>query len=432
MRKDPLNLDASTPSARPFDASQTLSPNAQQAICQAQELARALGSEGVESVHLLLGALQIEPPDEQLRALLQISGLKADEVRLYAQAALAQQAATSNEPLKLGESARRTLQFAGKEARRSNCALVDISHIFAACFRPQNATGLAEVLAPLGTSANQLSLHLRQLTRGETAKAIQNESPLAQLTAHGERALDAAHANMRANFCGRISTLHLLTGVLENPDGDAVAALKTLMIDVEELRQRVGVAAVSDGEIAGPNRLFTPAAKRALDRAKAAAREGGRTHIGSADLLMGLLPQPTLLIERAQFGARPDDPAAAVLREVDADLVRAIFNPRGAATPPARTKPALNLPAFSLWPAFLIFALQVLLALSLERPSSPAFGRSAHDEALINAICAIMFVTLLLMVGMVIFAKNPARKMAYAVAFVGAIAGSAVGLLVAG
>ena len=342
MRKDPLSLDASASAAKPSNASQTFSSGAQQAIVNAQELARTQGSANIESVHLLLGALQIEPPDVKLGALLQVSGLKADEVRLYAQSAHNQPPDSLQEFHQLGKGARVAMRLAGKEARRNNCALVDVSHLFVACFHPQSSPELAEVLAPLGVSADQLSLHLRQLARGEAVQAIQNESPLAQLTAHGERALNVAHATMRAHFCGRISTLHLLIGVLENPENEAVAALQTLMIDVEALKQRVAVAASGDGEIAGPNRRFTPAAKRALDRAKAAAREGGRKHIGSADMLMGLLPQPMLLIERAQFGANPDDPAAALLRDVDADLVRAIFNPQQAATAPAKARAAVN------------------------------------------------------------------------------------------
>ena len=389
MRKDPLSLDAAAPAARSFDASQTLAPAAQQAIENARKLARESGNARMESVHLLLGALQIEPPNPQLNALLQISGLKAEEVRLYAQAARTQQPPTAPDS-SLSPSVRAVMRLAGREARHNDSARVDASHIFIACFRPQSDGELAEVLAPLGVSADRLSAHLRQLKRSETARAIQRESPLAQLTAHGERALDAAHTAMRAQFCGRISTLHLLLGVLENPDSDAVAALQTLMIDVGELKQRADAVAAGDGEIAGPSRRFTPAAKRALDRAKAAAREGGRTHIGSGDLLMGLLPQPTLLIECAQFGARPDDPAAGVLREVDADLVRAIFNPQTAATPPAMApapsvKPRKKISRVPFW---LPFGIQIMLGASLQN----AAGRSLQTRVLAAAILSLIIV----------------------------------------
>lgn len=424
MRKAPPN---------PEDASQTLTTGAQQVIADAQQLARACGNPSLESVHLLLGALQIEPPDAQLQALLQISALKAEEVRLYAQSALESAANPTEELQQMGESARSALRLAGKEARRSDCALVDVSHLFIACFRPQNASELAEVLAPLSVSADQLSVHLRGLSRGAAATKIADESPLAQLTEHGERALEVAEKAMRANFCGRISTLHLLIGVLENPDGDAVAALKTLMIDVEALRQRVGVAAVSDGEIAGPNRLFTPAAKRALDRAKAAAREGGRSHIGSADLLMGLLPQPLLLIERAQFGAHPDDPAAALLRDVDADLVRAIFNPRQAATPlvtpvVVRPKPSSAVRSFAV-------CCGVEFALCLALGKLEALPRSTVG-GIFGLILAIMLGLLigsgLAACGMLLFSKDDGRKNAWGSGFFGALVGVMAGMAVAG
>ena len=435
MRKDPLNFDTPTPAAKPFDLSKTLTLGAQQAIYNAQELARALGRERIESTQLLLGALQIEPPDAQLGALLQISGLKAEEVRLYAQSALAPQAATSNESLRLSESARNAMRLAGKEARRNNYVPVDVSHIFVACFRPQTAPGLAEILAPLGVSADELSLHLRQLAHTESAKTIKNESPLAQLTAHGERALNAAHTAMRASFCGRISTLHLLIGVLENPDSDAVLALQTLMIDMEELRQRVAVAAASDGEIAGPNRRFTPAAKRALDRAKAAAREGGRNHIGSADLLMGLLPQPLLLIERAQFGARPDDPAAALLRDVDAELVRAIFNPQPAATAPAKSRFVLEVPSrFPLKWFAIFFAIEMAICLMME-----SLGAWQKNAVRSNVALGLMLLLAGLLIGsglvtcvMLLFSRDSSRKAACQWSFFGALAGIMFGMATSG
>ena len=275
MRKDPLQLDAPAPAARPFDASQTLTSGAQRVITEAQQLARALGSPCMESAHLLLGALQLKPPDARLTALLQLSGLKADEVRLYAQAALTGQLSLA--PGKsLSSSARAVLRLAGREAQRTDCALVDVSHFFVACFRPQPDSNLPAVLAPLGVSADQLSLHLRQLTRGQTAQALENESPLAQLTAQGERALEAAQTAMRAHFCGRISTLHLLIGILENPDSDAVAALQTLMLDVAELKQRAAVAATSDGEVRRANSALLRPPPNARSTAPKLPRARGR------------------------------------------------------------------------------------------------------------------------------------------------------------
>ena len=431
MRKDPLQLDVAAPAARPFDASRTLTPGAQRAIGEAQELARALGSPNMESAHLLLGALQLDPPDAQLTALLQLSGLKADEVGLYAQAALTGQSSLA--PGKsLSSSVRAVLRLAGREAQRTDCALIDVSHFFVACFRPQSDSNLPAVLAPLGVSADQLSLHLRQLTRSQNAQLVKDESPLAQLTAQGERALEAAQLAMRAGFCGRISTLHLLIGILENPDSDAVAALQTLMIDVNELKQRAAVAATSDGEIAGPTRRFTPAAKRALDRAKAAAREGNRSHIGSGDLLLGLLRQPLLLIERAQFGACPDDPAAALLREVDADLVRAIFNPQGAATAPAMPAKPRATPDdardLRLRMFVILFCIQ---AVAWNLADAARLNRNL-ESLVVLLVVATMIGSGLITCGVLLFSKSATRKANWQWGFVGAIAGMMVGLAISG
>ncbi len=437
MRKDPLNLDDSSSAAptagQSANVSETFTRGAQQAICDAQELARSVGSERVESAHLLLGALCLKPPNPQLSALFQLSGLNPEEVRLYARSALETTAPLAPETtFRLDSNLRRTMRQAGKEARHSGCAQVDVSHLVIACFRAQSDPDLAEVLAPLEVSADQLSARLRGLKRGETAASVQDQSPLAHLTAHGERALEVAHATMRAKFCGRISTLHLLIGVLENPDADAVAALQTLMVNVEELRARADAVAVGDGEIAVSDRRFTPAAKRALDRAKAAARDGGRSHIGSADLLLGLLPQPLLLIERAQFGARPDDPAAAILREVDANLVRAIFDPQQATTAPAKARVAINPLAWLFSPAMLIFALQVALGFALQGLNSHPVNNRAASLVVVSVIVGTIVLSAFLKIAAALFSKNERYKSTCLAAFTAAVAGAAVAMAVAG
>ena len=443
MRKDPLSLDrAAPPRSAPsasLAVSATFTENTLQAIVVAQQLARQSGSESVESAHLLLGAMHAQDDDGAVRALIQISGLKWDEVWLYAQSSLEKRRPLAPDyQSQLSESARRTLQVAAKEARRSNREKVDDVHLFVACFRPQKTPGIAEVLAPLGVSAGTLQLHLRQLARTQAALELARESPLAQLTTAGERALDEAHAAMRASFSGRVSTLHLLIGILENPDGEAVEALQTLMINVEELRQKARAALANDGEIAGTERRFTPAAKRALDRAKAAASEGRRTHIGNADLMMGLLPQPMLWIERAQFGAQPDDPAAKILADVDAELFRAIFNGQSApnpapvkavAAPTAPTPVAGAVKAFAFW-----FAVEVMLCLMMNAAGGwqrMAIGNSA-TKGLMLLIVGLLFGSGLGTCAMLFLSKDAARKSAWQASFAGTLLGVLIGMAVVG
>ena len=425
MRKDPLGLDV-TPDAA--DELKAFAPDAQQAMQCAQGLAQQNGSATVESVHLLLGAMQSAAPDAQLRALVQLSGLKWDEVWLYAHSALDNRAAlTDDAAMRWGASATPVLRTAGDEARRSESAQVGATHIFIACFRPQKTAGLAEVLAPLGSSIAQLRLHLRALRRGEAAVITEQQSPLSQLTVHGERALEAAHAQMRASFCGRISTLHLLLGVLENPDGDAIAALQTAMINVEALRERARAALSSDGEIAGAERKFMPAAKRALDRAKAAAREGGRSHIGNADLLLGLLPQRALWVERAQFGAHPDDPAAAVLADVDAELLRALLNGERVVKPAQEeTKKQESASDARLKLFAIFFCVQIAIILSTE--VFRFAKRNATEFAML--MITVLVGTALIACGMLVFSKNATRRANWQWAFIGAIAGMWAGITI--
>lgn len=425
---------------------QRFTPKAREAILEAQHLAMRDGHADVTGAHLLLGVMAIQSEsDSPVRAMAVRGGLKWEELQLYAQAAIASESRAADAPIaapakqdalplnqsRLTREAKRILELAAAEARGAALESIGTGHLFIACFRPQKQTdGIAQVLAPLGASAEQLGLHLRHIMQAQENRAAHLEHPLSRLTQSSQRALEAAQKAQRDSNSGRLSTAHLLLGVLENSENEAVAALETSLENVEELRQTARAQIKSDGQIAGPQTLFTPAAKRALDRAKANAMARNHKFIGPEDLLVGLLPAPLLLIERAQFGNAPDDPAATVLRGVDGETLRAIFAPPKIQNVKVAPQKANSAPVatriISLTPFVVLLCLELALGISLKQ-SAPAghMGRTLAvwlvGVLLVSGIAAVL--TLLL-------SKNGKFKTAAMLAFGGAFAGSMVAMFV--
>ena len=400
---------------------------ARNAIIGAQQRAAQTGTTQISDAHILLGAMDVQPPDKSpLRALVALSGLKWDEVRLYAESATPTGAQPTTQEPKLTPQAKRILELAVDEARRQKSEQITTAHIFIACFRPQNEPGVAQVLAPLGVKAEQLRVHLNGLGKPQVQAAYPAEHPASLLNAHGHRALSAAGKAMRETHCGRVSTLHLLLGVLENPENQASKGFAVLHLDIEAMKSRARAAIKSDGQIAGPKLAFTPAAKRALDRAKANAVARRSKEIGTQDLLLGLLPTRALLIERAQFGAAPDDPAARILQGVDGQTLRAMWTP--ATVPkaaPSKPRPPVASPKQNdlLLPGTIILGLQVALCSFAGTVTSDSAGLAA----LIAAIVIFAGSALMACVAQLFF-KSQGRKTTWLYVFAGALAGLAIGV----
>jgi ATP-dependent Clp protease ATP-binding subunit ClpA len=286
-----------------------LSPSAQKSVQLAHHLAIARGNSCVEDAHLFMGVLQVEAEEEgMVTALLEISGVTRDEVRLYALSAARDEGKAGGKIPILTTGAQRILGRAREEALAVGSPIVGNEHIFIACIRHQRGPHVGEVLRPLGLDAAKLSAHLRSLNE----KPFSRGNPLNDLTQSGQKAIEAAHGAMRASFCGRISTAHLLLGVLDGEENFALDTLRTAGVDIEALKQGVRASIFNDGEIATPQKKFSPAAKRALERAKKEAAHCGHSLIGPHHLVRALLPRPASVSEKLAFGSPIDDPLEKV------------------------------------------------------------------------------------------------------------------------
>lgn len=137
-----------------------------------------------------------------------------------------------------------------------------------------------------------------------------------QFTERARQVVVGAHEEARSLNHDRISTEHLLLGLLREHDGLAAQVLHSFDITLERARGEV-VRIVGVGTHVSTGQLpFTPEAKRVMEQASHEVRENGPTYIGTEHLLLALLslgegvPIRILL----DCDAKPDRVRQAVLR----------------------------------------------------------------------------------------------------------------------
>ncbi len=301
------------------------SPKARNAIRRAHEFAAEQHCAGVSSSHLFLGVLSESEPESTVSHLLILSGVSQEEARMYAQSALESLPMQGKKPA-LTRSSRRILDFAAKEALRQNHSTVKIEHLFIGCIRYQRGPHVGEVLRPLGLDAAKLRDHLRGMAQSETP--YQAGSPLNRLTEKSKMVIESAHEEMRASYCGRISKAHLLLGLLAEGESEVVLIIQSMGIDLEKLRQGVRTQILSDGHIASPQKKFTPASKRALERAKKEADKQEHAFIGPQHLMVALMPHSASPWEKWSYGSEMDDPLENTWKDLPIELIKTEFQRR--------------------------------------------------------------------------------------------------------
>lgn len=289
-----------------------LSAGAQAALAAARELADS-HQQTLAPAHLFLALLD----QGEISSYLTQNGIDLGEARLYAEAALPEAAVDDRALAKV-------LDFASYEVWGELGSEIRPRHLLVGLLRHQQWSDLPHVLESLGLNLTDLRNQIQAARRGNQKFATGH--PLNQANGEAQVALDAAEAVMRTAYCGRINTLHLLLGLLNTAPNEAVAALERAGIDLAALKQAALSATAQDGEVAGPNRRFTPAAQRALDRARDLVERNGQRHWGTEHLLEALLPRPTSLKEAAReklhYRGELEDPAAAVLEGVQPEFLR--------------------------------------------------------------------------------------------------------------
>jgi ATP-dependent Clp protease ATP-binding subunit ClpA len=131
-----------------------------------------------------------------------------------------------------------------------------------------------------------------------------------RFTDEARRVLALAQEEATGLHHGRIGTEHILLGLAHESDGIAAEALQALGISPEAVREQVCAMGGHGQEApAAGHSQYTLRAKKALDASLREALRLGHHHVGTEHILLGLL----------RVG---DGPAAQVLAELGADLIR--------------------------------------------------------------------------------------------------------------
>ena len=140
-----------------------------------------------------------------------------------------------------------------------------------------------------------------------------------RFTRAARQAVAAATAAAKELGHGRVGTEHILLGLVATPAGGAAAALASVGVTAERVREAI---AVERAEYPASRRrlLFTPKAQHALERAPAEAQRLGSRWVGTEHVLLGLLDEREGLA--AELLPRLGAPEAAVRAAVLAQLAR--------------------------------------------------------------------------------------------------------------
>lgn len=252
---------------------------------RAAHIARARGNEVVSSAHLMLALLECEGAS-RANALLTLCNVRRDEVWLYVEAMLDTTQSGASENLGFTVGAQRAQRDALLTARYWNDWESETAYLLIAL--AEDPSELGAILSSLGLKPQVLRGHLHKLQKG----ASPHGNPLKMLDAPAKVALDGAQRAMRATYCGRIGTAHLLLGILENRHNETLLFLAEHGVDLDALAQITRAAIRSDGEIGGPIYRLSPAAREVFERAKERKRAQNSRFIGVPELLWALLPRP--------------------------------------------------------------------------------------------------------------------------------------------
>lgn len=273
----------------------------------------------VDTAHLMLALLECEG-ETRADQLLELCAVKRDEIQFYVEALLEGE---------VGDEAVEVLAFTQAAQWAQSLAVVmtrewkdpDCETAYLLIALAQDGGELGTVLSSLGLKPASLRAYLRALQ----VDAAHHGNPLKMLDDGARQALKSAHKIMRATYCGRVSTAHLLLGILADRELFEQNFGAEHGVNLDELEQLTRAAIVNDQTLGTPQIVLTPATKRALDRAKTLKRAQKARKIGLTELLWSLLPREATLRERLTWGD-PDDALQRVWAKFDAAPIERVLN----------------------------------------------------------------------------------------------------------
>jgi ATP-dependent Clp protease ATP-binding subunit ClpC len=178
-----------------------------------------------------------------------------------------------------------------------------------------------------------------------------------------------------------IGTEHILLGLIQEGSGVAARVLKTLGVDLRQLRTEVEKEISAGPPTAVSGQLpFTPIAKRVLELAQEEAQSLGHDYIGTEHLLLGLLRESQGVAAKVliNIGLRLED-----IRE---QILEHLGSPNGGAAPQGATEERPAKGQKSKTPALDAFGRDIT-EMAREQKLDPVIGRKREIERLMQVLC---------------------------------------------
>ena len=303
--------------------------SASQAVLQrAREISQARGDQSTGAPHIVLALVETRADYPILDALLAFAGVKNEEARLYFEAIC--QPDAPSQSWRADENYDASAQFLLERAsmeKRDFLRAIEPQHLLLGALVPSKKSTTFAVANQLGLELRAQRAKLRELTAPKAKFGPLH--PLSLLSENAKNALERAHLLARSSGCGHIGSGHILLALLEN---EAIAeSLENAGYDVLEMQNATRAQIVSDGHLWTPVPQFSLAAKAVLERAKIQSSDENPTQpkakINARHLFVGCLLPDNLEVSSLASGHQNDDAAGAVLRHLEPQKLRKLFDP---------------------------------------------------------------------------------------------------------
>lgn len=261
------------------------------------------GDDRIDALHIFL-ALVEEGSGVGARVLTNL-GVERDQIEREIKRLRRPEPAVDNKSeLEQTPRAKKVAQYACEEARSFGSRQVDTEHILLGLLRePQGLA--AQVLTSLRLKPEWVRQEVMEFLGTRAAESPPGVTASAALLPISDRASQAIHYAQDAAERSHhefVGTEHLLLGLIKEGTGVAATALKNLGVDLLTAQMAVEeLTKAARKSIAGKLPLSAPA-KDTITYAMEEARNLGHNYVGTEHVLLGLLREPTGLVEELLTG----------------------------------------------------------------------------------------------------------------------------------
>jgi ATP-dependent Clp protease ATP-binding subunit ClpA len=183
---------------------------------------------------------------------------------------------------------KKVMQIAREESVRLGNDYVGTQHLLLGLIKEGDGVAVA-VMRGMGIDTDELAESIERTVT--SAGGMMTIGQMLPFTPRAKKVLELAANEARAMSHKYIGTEHLLLGLIKEGDGVAVAVMRGMGIDTDELTESIERAVTSAGGMMTISQMlpFTPRAKKVLELAANEARAMSHKYIGTEHLLLALM-----------------------------------------------------------------------------------------------------------------------------------------------